>query len=94
MKLDEGEFARAIIGHKEKEPAFRGLHLGNVDVKGADGIAFELLLGSVEIHLELMTAEHREIMAAKLRSVLSARMAMRLNSLRLQKKFSIRCRHL
>ena len=49
MKLDEGEFARAIIGHKEKEPAFRGLHLGNVDVKGADGIAFELLLGSVEI---------------------------------------------
>ena len=33
-------------------------------------------------------------MAAKLWSVLSARMAMRLNSLSLQKKFSIRCRHL
>ncbi len=33
-------------------------------------------------------------MAAKLSSVLSLRMAMRLNCLSLQKKFSIRCRHL
>lgn len=33
-------------------------------------------------------------MALKLLSVLSARIAMRLNSLNLQKKFSIRCRHL
>src|SRR3954447_475971 len=33
-------------------------------------------------------------MASKLRSVLSARRAMRLNSLSLQKKFSIRWRHL
>ena len=32
MKLDEGEFARAINGHEEIEPAFRRLHFGNVDV--------------------------------------------------------------
>ena len=41
-----------------------------------------------------MTAAARWIMASKLWSVLSARMAMRLNSLSLQKKFSIRWRHL
>src|SRR5713101_1125825 len=49
-----------------------------------------LCLGSVEVHRELMTAATRWIMAWKLWSVLSARMAMRLNSLSLQKKFSIR----
>jgi hypothetical protein len=48
------------------------------------------LLGSVEIHRELMTAATRWIIAWKLWSVLSARMAIRLNSLSLQKKFSIR----
>ena len=47
-------------------------------------------LGSVEIHRELMTAAARWMMAVKLVSVLSARIAMRLNSLSLQKKFSIR----
>ena len=47
-------------------------------------------LGTVEIHRELITAAARWIMASKLWSVLSARMAMRLNSLSLQKKFSIR----
>src|ERR1700730_18798161 len=51
-------------------------------------------LGSVEVHRELMTAAARWIIAWKLRSVLSARMAIRLNSLSLQKKFSIRWRHL
>ena len=51
-------------------------------------------LGSVEIHRELMTAATRWIMARKLLSVLSARIAMRLNSLSLQKKFSMRWRHL
>jgi hypothetical protein len=44
----------------------------------------------VEIHRELMTAAARWMKAAKLASVLSARMAMRLNSLSLPKKFSIR----
>ncbi len=43
---------------------------------------------------ELMMAAPRWIMAAKLVSVLSLRMATRLNSFSLQKKFSIRCRHL
>src|SRR5207247_1935530 len=52
------------------------------------------VLGSVWIHLEFITAAVRLIIASKLRSVLSARMAIRLNSLSLQKKFSIRCRHL
>jgi len=47
-------------------------------------------LGTVEIHREFITAAARWIFAAKLWSVLSARMAMRLNSLSLQKKFSIR----
>ncbi len=51
-------------------------------------------LGFVENHLELIMAEARLIMALKLWSVLQARMAIRLNSLSLQKKFSIRCRHL
>lgn len=51
-------------------------------------------LGPVEIHLDWMAAAARWIMAEKLRSVLSLRKATRLNSLSLQKKFSIRCRHL
>jgi hypothetical protein len=51
-------------------------------------------LGSVGIHREFITAAARWIMEAKLWSVLSARMAMRLNSLSLPKKFSMRCRHL
>jgi hypothetical protein len=55
---------------------------------------FNRVLGSVWIHLEFITAAVRLIIASKLVSVLSARMAMRLNSLSLQKKFSIRCRHL
>jgi len=47
-------------------------------------------LGPVEIHLELMMAAARWMQAAKLWSVVSARRAMRLNSLSLQKKFSMR----
>ena len=54
------------------------------------GLSRDDRLGSVEIHRELMTAAARWIIAWKLWSVLSARMAMRLNSLSLQKKFSIR----
>ena len=64
------------------------------DKSNVGSFDLEMALGSVEIRLELITAEHRKIMAAKLRSVLSARMAMRLNYLILQKKFSIRWRHL
>ena len=44
----------------------------------------------VEIHREFITAAARWMMASKLWSVLSARMAIRLNSLSLQKKFSIK----
>jgi len=47
-------------------------------------------LGSVENHRLLMIAAQALIIAAKLVSVLSLRMAIRLNSLSLQKKFSIR----
>jgi len=47
-------------------------------------------LRPVEIHREFMTAAARWMMALKLLSVLSARMAIRLNSLSLQKKFSMR----
>ncbi len=61
------------------------------DLAGQTLAIFALVgLGSVEVHRELMTAAVRWIMASKLRSVLSARMAIRLNSLSLQKKFSIR----
>jgi hypothetical protein len=48
----------------------------------------------VDIHREFMTAAAMYIMLEKLLSVLSLRMAMRLYSLSLQKKFSIKCRHL
>ena len=51
-------------------------------------------LGPVENQRELIIAAPRWTIAAKLVSVLSLRMATRLNSLSLQKKFSIKCRHL
>ena len=51
-------------------------------------------LRHVEIHRELMSAAARWTMALKLASVLSVRRAMRLNSMSLPKKFSIRRRHL
>ena len=44
MKLGEGQFARAINGHEEIKPAFRRLHLGNIDVKETDRVGLELLL--------------------------------------------------
>lgn len=53
-------------------------------------IIYRADLGSVGIHREFITAAARWIMAAKLWSVFSARSAMRLNSLSLPKKFSIR----
>src|SRR5258708_9379499 len=53
-----------------------------------------VVLGSVEIHLEWMTAVARQIIASKLPSILSLHIAMRLNSFSLPKKFSIRWRHL
>ena len=52
MQLDEGEFARPINGNEEVEPAFRRLHLGNVDMKKADGIGFELpLCWQIAVHI-------------------------------------------
>src|SRR3546814_7319987 len=53
------------------------------------GPAILFVLRPVEIHREFMTAAARWTMALKLWSALSARMAIRLNSLSLQKKFSI-----
>lgn len=44
MELYEGEFARAINGHDEIAPAFLRLKLGNIDVKEAGRVGFELLL--------------------------------------------------
>ena len=65
--------------------------LANRDLPGFfQQLGFFAGLRPVEIHRELMTAAARWMMALKLWSVLSARMAMRLNSLSLQKKFSIR----
>jgi hypothetical protein len=48
------------------------------------------VLGPGGVHRECITAAAMWIIAVKLVSVLLARMAMRLNSLSLQKKFSIR----
>jgi hypothetical protein len=45
MQLDKGESARAINGHQQVEPVLLGMHLGDVDVEVADGIALELLVG-------------------------------------------------
>ena len=46
-ELHKGEFARAIDGDKEIELAFGGLDFGDVDVKIADRIGLELLLGGL-----------------------------------------------
>ncbi len=43
-ELHDGELGRPVDAHKEKEPAFGGLHRRDVDVKEADGIALEFLL--------------------------------------------------
>lgn len=52
MKRDDGEFARAINGHEEIEPALRSLHLGNVAMADAEGVALELLLrGQIAVYL-------------------------------------------
>ncbi len=52
MPLGKGELAGAINGHKQVEPAFFRVHLGDVDMtrraasaKVADRVALELLLG-------------------------------------------------
>src|SRR3546814_4963764 len=54
------------------------------------GPAILFFLRPVEIHREFMTAAARLTMPLKLWSVLSARMALRLTSLRLQNKLSLR----
>ena len=42
-QLCDGELAGAVNTHKEKELAHFGSDLGNIDVKEADRVAFELL---------------------------------------------------
>ena len=42
-QLCNGELAGAVDAHKEKELALFGSDLGNIDVKEADRVAFELL---------------------------------------------------
>ena len=42
-ELGDGELGSAVDSHKEKELALGSLHLGNVDVEEADGVALELL---------------------------------------------------
>jgi hypothetical protein len=44
-QLDEGELAGPVDGNEEVELAFGGLHLGDVDMKVADGVRLEGLLG-------------------------------------------------
>ena len=43
-ELDEDELAGAVDRHLQVQRAFRRSHLGDVDVKGADGVCLEVLL--------------------------------------------------
>lgn len=45
MELGKSELGGSVNGHKQIQLAFGCLHLGNVDVKVADWVALELLLG-------------------------------------------------
>jgi len=50
--LGEGKLARAVDADGQVEPAFSSLHLCDVDMEIADGIAFEALaLRLVVIHI-------------------------------------------
>ena len=40
MEFGKGEFRGAVNGNEQVELPFLGLHVGNVDVKIADGIGF------------------------------------------------------
>jgi hypothetical protein len=44
IELSEGELGRAVNRYKEIQPAFGGLHLGDVNVEVADRVGLELLL--------------------------------------------------
>jgi hypothetical protein len=51
-ELSDGELGRPVDSHKEKELSLGGLHLGNVDVEEAYGVALELLpLGLVALDI-------------------------------------------
>jgi len=95
--VDRDEEPVEIASHLAWRRVATFIHLPAISTKGStqqmvpiDPALLDAALRPVEIHLEFMTAAARWIMALKLWSVLSARMAMRLNSLSLQKKFSMR----
>lgn len=51
-EVSDGEHGRPVESHEEKELALGSLHLGNVDVEEADGVALELLPpGLVAFHI-------------------------------------------
>ncbi len=51
-ELGDSELGRPVDADEEVKPALGGLHLGNVDVEEADGIALELLaLGFVALDI-------------------------------------------
>ena len=51
-ELGHGKFARAVNADEQKQLALSSLHLGDVDVKEADGVALELLaLRLVALHV-------------------------------------------
>ncbi len=45
MRLDKGELARTVDGDQQIKPAFLGADLGDVDMKVADRVGLEPLLG-------------------------------------------------
>jgi hypothetical protein len=51
MQLGESELAGAINRDEQVEPSFFRVHLGYVDVKVADRITLELLIGLIAGHI-------------------------------------------
>jgi hypothetical protein len=47
VQLGKGELGGPVDGDEEVEPAFGGVHLGNVDVEVADRIGLELALAQL-----------------------------------------------
>ncbi len=42
VQLDEGELGRPVDRHEQVQPAFLGVHLGDVEVEVAERVALEL----------------------------------------------------
>lgn len=62
-ELCEGEFRRAVYGHKEIQLAFPRLYFGDIDVKEADRVGFEFLSRACRLR-HRQTADPMSLQAA------------------------------